>query len=387
MMRARHHGHHRNPILPTVESSGKECWAWCLCLRRALIIFFFIVLSLDKAAHAKAGFTLNAAPGGITGTFQNTNPPNYRNTFGTMNALGLGTPQPGLTVAVLSNGALYFSQYQVQFSGLGGGGQTARLVAYVSTNFTHPAAQIIQNCPSSATCTSSGSYSAMSTVQGAPTTVVASMGNATATAGLGIFLPDNDGAGFFAGVDNIAQITFTMIDNSNNNQIASATFSFNGTPSQTVQTAVSLTLATATGGLTITPTADYSINFGNVNGLGIGPGAGLTVSSASSGVVYATPYLLKPIFTDFASTKASIKVLVTTNFAHPSILQLEDGAANTGPFTAIGTTTTAATTITTTAADRSTITRFLGLFVANTSGAGAFTGSDNATLTFTMTVP
>jgi hypothetical protein len=342
---------------------------------------------LARPAHAKAGFTLNAAPGGITGTLQNTNPPNYLNTFGTMNALGLGTPQAGLTVAALSNGALYFSQYQVQFSGLGGGGQTARLVAYVSTNFTHPAAQIIQNCPNTAACNISGGYSTMSTVQGAPSTVIASMGNATATAGLGIFLPDNDGASAFAGVDNTAVITFQMFDNSNNNLLATATFSFNATPNQTVQTAVSLTLATATGGLTVSPSVDYAMNFGNVNGLGFGPGAGLTVSSAAGGVVYATPYLLKPIFTDFSSIKATIKAVTTTNFAHPLVLQLRDAAASTGPFNTIGTTTATAATITTTAADRSTITRFLGLFVSNQNGANAFTGSDAATLTFTMTVP
>jgi hypothetical protein len=77
-------------------------------------------------------------------------------------------------------------------------------------------------------------------------------------------------------------------------------------------------------------------------------------------------------------------VTLTSNFAHPTILQLDDSSASGGPFTQI---TNTALTITTTGADRSSITRFLGLFVSNTNGAGAFTGSDTATLTFTMTVP
>jgi hypothetical protein len=63
---------------------------------------------------------------------------------------------------------------------------------------------------------------------------------------------------------------------------------------------------------------------------------------------------------------------------------LDDSSASGGPFTQI---TNTALTITTTAADRGSITRFLGLFVSNANGAGAFTGSDTATLTFTMTVP
>jgi len=145
-----------------------------------------------------------------------------------------------------------------------------------------------------------------------------------------------------------------------------------------------MTLSTATGGLTVTPAADYSMNFGNVNGLGIGPAAGLTTVSVAGGKVYSTPYLLNPVFTDFTSTTATIKVALTTNFAHPVILQLDDSGSSGGPFAQI---TPAALQITNTAGDRSSITRYLGLFVSNTNGAGAFTGSDTATLTFTMTVP
>ncbi len=326
-------------------------------------------------------FNLLAAPGGITGTKVGSD---YINSFGNMNALGLGTPQTGLTVSALSNGALYFSEYRVQFTGLPGG-HRASLTAYISTNFNHPAALVVENCPSTSTCTSSAGYSAMSTSAAAPSVVIASMGNTTTTVGIGLILPDNDGASAFTGVDSAAVVTFTMTDLNNNHVDATATWTFNGAPNNTVQDAVQLTLGTATGGLTVAAGADYSMNFGNVNGLGIGPGVGLTTVASAGGIIYSTPYLLTPAFTDFTSATATIKVYVSTNFAHPTVLKLEDSAASAGPYTAISTTAGAPTVITTTAGDRTSITRHLGLFVSQNSGAGL--GADNATLTFTMTVP
>ncbi|HXO39251.1 MAG TPA: hypothetical protein VN872_11470, partial [Candidatus Acidoferrum sp.] len=293
----------------------------CVRSHSAFIILFLVLVGATQQAYGAPSFQLLQSPGGIGGAQIGNN---YIITFGTMNALGLGTPQAGLTVAALSNGALYFSQYQVQFQGLGGT-QNGKLTAYVSTNFTHPLAQVIQNCPSTAACNTSGGYSSMSTVQGAPSVVVASMNNNTITVGLGIFLPDNNGASAFTGVDNTAVVTFTMVDVSNNNVLQTATVSFNFAPLNTVENAVRLTLSTAPGGLAVTPQADYSMSFGNVNGLGFGPGAGLTTVAAAGGFVYSTPYLLQPAFTDFNSITATIKVFVSTNFAHPTLLQLRDG--------------------------------------------------------------
>lgn len=377
------HENAQRTFLPVVKSGGRVCGASFRSASFGFIILLFVIMATSPQAQAAASFSLLQAPGGLAGTLVGSN---YINTFGSMNALGLGTPQAGLTVTALANGAIYFTQYQVRFQGIGGA-NTARLTAYVSTNFTHPAAQVLQNCPSTGACATSGGYSAMSTVQGAPSTVVASLGNATVTAGLGIFLPDNDGASAFTGVDNTGVITFTMIDNNNNNVLQTATFSFNAAPNNTVQDAVQLTLATASGGLTIAPAADYSMNFGTVNGLGIGPRAGLTTVGAAGGVIYSTPYLLQPVFTDFTSTKATIKTFVSSNFAHPAVLVLRDAATSPGPYNNIGLTAGTATQITNTAANRSSITRFLGLFVSSANGAGVFTGSDSATLTFTLTVP
>ena len=344
-----------------------------------VLISSLLLIAMEASAQT---FSLLSVAGGITGTLSGSD---YINSFGNMNALGLGTPKTGLTVATLSNGALYYSQYQVQFTGLATN-HKASLTAYVSTNFAHPAAQVVENCPSTGACTTSGGYAAMSTSSSAPSTVVANMGNATATVGIGIFLPDNNGATAFTGVDTSAVVTLRMTDLNTSRVVATATWTFNGTPSQTVQDAVQLTLGTATGGLTVSPASDYSMNFGNVNGLGISPGAGLTTVAGSGGTIYSTPYLLNVAFTDFTSTTATIKAYVSVNFAHPTSLQLRDSATSGGPYTAISTIAGSPTVMTTTAADRSSNTRYLGLLVYQ-QPATVFLGTDNATLTYTLTVP
>jgi hypothetical protein len=362
----------------------QECGlAWAGSCRLALIVLA-VTTVMSGHAVAQGAFALNQAPGGLTGTLVGNN---YENSFGTMNALGIGTPQTGLTVSVLSNGALYFTAYQVVFTGLPTG-HKGGLTTYVSTHFGHPTALIMQNCPTSGACTSSGSYTTMSTSAAAPSPVIAAPGignNQAVTAGLGIFLPDNDGAAAFTGTDS-AVVTFQMTDLTTKAVVATALFSLN-TPAATVQNALQLTLTAASGGLAVTPATDFTMNFGNVNGLGIGPGAGLSTVSAAGGIIYSTPYLINPVFTNFTSTTGSVSVYVSTNFAHPTILKLNDAASSGGPYTAISTTKTTPTSITRSAADRSSITRYLGLFVSNINGATAFTGTDNATLTFTLTVP
>jgi hypothetical protein len=386
-MRVRDHGDLRRTHLPVVKPGGNVCGASRRTWPLALIILVFVLIGPAKPAIAQNGtLSLSSAPGGIAFTIGgggNT----YSSQFGVMNALGIGAPSAGVTVIPLNNGALYITKYQVTMTGLPNP-HLAAITAVVSSNFTHPGALVLQSCPSTSACTASGNFSAMSTVAGAPTTVVPAPGinNQTVTAGLGIFLPDNDGAAAFTGLDT-ARITLTATDTINNKTIGTVEIRLDTPQGETVQNAVRLTLATATGGLTITPAADFSMNFGNVNGLGFGPAAGLTTVAAAGGAIYSTPYLLQPAFTDFTSTTATIKTFVSTNFAHPSALVLRDAAAGAGPYNNIGLTAGTATQITNTAADRSSITRFLGLFVSSVNGATAFTGSDSATLTFTLTVP
>src|SRR5437660_12164728 len=107
MMRVRDHEDLRRPHLPVDKSGGKVCRASCGLSRSALIILcFFVILAGASQAHGAPSFSLLQAPGGLGGTLVGSN---YLNTFGSMNALGLGTPLTGLTVTALSNGAIYFT--------------------------------------------------------------------------------------------------------------------------------------------------------------------------------------------------------------------------------------------------------------------------------------
>jgi len=382
MMRAIENANATFPTLPADNPGGRVCGV-AVSKKAAFIILVLIVLT--PPAWAGANFDLTSVAGGITLTQVGNN---YIASFGTMNALGVGTPAAGVTVIPLNNGALYFTNYGLFVHGGLPAGHTGVVTAFASTNFAHPIALVLESCPSNSTCNSSGQYSAMSTNGAAQTSVILPPGvikGQTVTAGLAIFVPDNNSANAFSGTDS-ATISFTMTDFTAGTTIETLMLSLNN-PSETLQTAVRLTLATATGGLAITPGADFSMNFGTVNGLGFGPSAGLTVVPAAGGVIYSTPYVLQPAFADINSATATIKTFVSTNFAHPAALKLDDAASSPGPYNAIGITAGTATQITSAAANRSSITRFLGLFVSNGNGATAFNGSDGATLTFTLTVP
>lgn len=311
---------------------------------------------------------------------------NRRSSFGTLNGLGVGTPVAGATVISITGGVLYTSPINLQIAGAGLG-NPAVIGVFVSNNFNNSI--LLQAFSCSSGCTSATNYTPISLASGLAndTPVIPSPGltnNQTVTVFVGVFVSNQNGAAAVpSGTTDSVQLTYQTFDGANGQLKDTDTLTFNN-PNETIQTAVQLTLGTATGGLTISPGTDYSANFGLVNGLGIGPGAGLTPVLVGGGTVYSTPYLIQPEFSDFSSSSATIKVAVTSNFAHPAILQLDDSGSSGGPFTQI---TTTPLTITSNAASFGSITRYLGLFVSNANGAGAFAGSDTATLTFTMTVP
>ena len=156
---------------------------------------------------------------------------------------------------------------------------------------------------------------------------------------------------------------------------------------------VTLTLASAAGGATIIGVAPvYSSGYGNVNGLGVGtPGAGISVVTAgvSGGALYTTPYNIVLSGLNGAH-RATVAGYVSANFVHSSILILEtcypaSGCGSGGSFTTLSTNPLAPTTVIGTDQPNGTYTASLGLFVANTDGAGAFTGPDQAILTLTAT--
>ncbi len=341
------------------------------------------ILLLAAAPFCEAQLTLSTAPGGVAVTGGN---PNYAMNFGNANGLGVGTPTAGATILTGASvtvggrpqtGVIYRSPLDLQSAGVK---PTANFTAVVTTNFSHTFQFAAMICPANGACSSAGGYNVISTNSGAPDTVATAVPDRTTViANVGIFIGHIDGWNAFAGSDTVV-ITFKS-SNGSTSKTSTLTITI------TSQTAVQFTLATAPGGLTITPASHHAMNFGNVNGLGIGPAAGLRVSSASGGKLYSTPYLLQPAFCSFSSTRGTLKVYVSTDFAHPSQLELRDSSAAGRRFRAISKSAGSQTTITSAASSGSTVTRYLGLFVSNANGPTIFTGADNATLTYTLVVP
>jgi hypothetical protein len=340
----------------------------CVALIAPILTVFFLA-----AAAAGQTLTLQSNAAGIL--INSSGPNAYTASFGTMNGLGVGTPSTGVTAIPLSNGTLYYTLLDMQAGGLARrrGNITATL-----RSIGHPSAFTAETCPAPAGCTSSTSYTALSTMS--TNTIATGLANKqTVTSGLAILVPDNNGPSYFAGTDTIV-ITYTITRGRRTSNV---------TLTLTVQsqTAVSLTLGSNPGGATIATALDYSLDFGNVNALGIGPGAGFTTSAVAGGVIYSTSYSINPAFAEFSSTTATISAYVSMDFAHPTILDLRDASASSGPYSSISNLVGTPTQITATAADRTPMTRYLGLYVSDANGAGAFTGMDNATLTYTLTVP
>jgi hypothetical protein len=82
---------------------------------------------------------------------------------------------------------------------------------------------------------------------------------------------------------------------------------------------------------------------------------------------------------------------VTPDFTNTNTLKLGTVDSSGGSYTAISTSSATPTTLTASAqsyiSTGAAYTGYLGLFVAVINGAGAYAGTDNATLTCTLTVP
>jgi hypothetical protein len=340
------------------------------------VAFASMVVAATPAFAQDITLTTNASGITIAGT-----PGSWSTGFGSVNGLGIGTPGTGQTVLSLSGGKLYSSPYDIVITGATGGIK-AVVKAYVSANFAHSA--ILQAYSCLASCTSAGNYFSLSTNSGSPTDIVPFPGqhNTTVTAYLAIFVSNQNGAGAFTGTDS-ATVTLFVYDG--NTLKHTYTLTLNN-PTENMQTAVSLGVATAAGGRTISAGSDFALSYGTVNGLGIGAGAGLTATSVSGGQLYSTPYLLQPSFAGFSSTTGTLTGYVSTDFAHPSQLELRDSSGGSS-YAAISKSSASQTAFTASAVSASQITRYLGLFVAGTNGGAVFTGTDTATVTFTLVVP
>jgi len=356
--------------------------------RWPLAVILFVALTSSMWAAPKLKLASSGTGFTVAGVA-----PAYTASFGTMNALAFGTPATNVSATALSNGALYYTTLTINIQAIGS--NTGVVTAYVSTNFIGNAASamIVYGCAAPSACTSSGQFSALGTSQAGATTLASGLasGSPSADVGFAIFLPDNDGATAFTGLSALGcTVSFDLYLNGSNTVSDTVTLALSN---ETVQSAVQLTVGSAGGGLTIGnaggPLLDpFSMNFGNVNALGIGPSAGLTTVAQAGGIIYSTPYNVLPVFTDINQTSATVKACVSTTFTHSVVLILKDSATGSaGSFSDISTNCGAATSLTGSAGDRSSVARYLGLFVSNVNGVTAFTGLDNATLTYTLTVP
>lgn len=160
----------------------------------------------------------------------------------------------------------------------------------------------------------------------------------------------------------------------------------------TVQKAVSLTLATGTqcvinagGG------GDYNVSLGNVDALAINaPVCGNSFAPTTPGTTnaaYYTDYTVTPIFTSQSVSTNTISAYVSSNFvkANLSIVQANAAPGSIAGLTAMSTNVAAQTNVATNATSGTALTRYAGVEVAPTNGAG-LTGADSATITYTLTV-
>jgi hypothetical protein len=135
---------------------------------------------------------------------------------------------------------------------------------------------------------------------------------------------------------------------------------------------------------------DFSINLGNVNGLGVGtPTCGSVAAVGASNATYATNYQITPSYSGFTVTTSTVS-LTAPGFTHSGTLTLEEGSAA-GSMTAVPTSGTGHAIAVT--ASGTAISRYLGVQVSNANGSGAFpgtagaSGADSTLVTFMMTVP
>jgi len=160
----------------------------------------------------------------------------------------------------------------------------------------------------------------------------------------------------------------------------------------TVQDAIQLTLYSGAGCVVNAGGgADYNMNFGTVDALGINPATcGSQFAPTTPGVTnaaYYTDYKLTPIFTSQGVNTNTLKAYVSTNFAKAnlSVVFATSLPATIAGLTPMGTTVGTANTLATNAVSGTALTQYVGVEIAPTNGL-ALTGADAATITYTLTV-
>lgn len=160
----------------------------------------------------------------------------------------------------------------------------------------------------------------------------------------------------------------------------------------TVQNAIQLTLSTGTMcAVTAGSGTDYAVSFGNVDALAINNASCgnkfAPTTPGTTNAAYYTDYQVTPIFTSQAVSTNTITAYVSSNFAKASLSVVQSAAspATIANLTAMSTSVGSQTNVATNATSGTALTRYVGVSVAPTNGAG-LTGADAATITYTLTV-
>ena len=309
-----------------------------------------------------------------------------------MNGLGVGTPEAGLTnISISGGGGFYYTPYTLVVSGAGGG-NPALVKAWVSSGFTNSSTVLkLMSCPYQGSCTAyPGGYTTMPVTQATAVTVLSNQTvNGNYNAYLGLFVGDVNGS--YTTPDSV-QVTLNVYNGSNNQLKHTYILNLNS-PSVAIQTAVEMQVATDSTDLgqtisfnsnTVDP--NFTTNYGTVNGLGIGAGGGLTVvNGAVSGCsLYSTPYYLQPQYSGFTSTQTgSVTAFISSNFAHPNLLTLYDSVTAGSGYSQI---TTSSGSLAGSYANGANVRRYLGLCVSTSNGPTFVTGTETATITYTILV-
>jgi hypothetical protein len=160
--------------------------------------------------------------------------------------------------------------------------------------------------------------------------------------------------------------------------------------SATVQSALNLDISSDVAGVTVGGTAGsgtFTLDFGNVNGLGLGtPSANVTKTAVSGGFLYTTPITLTPNFSGFTGSAASIKVEQAASDDAPSKAAAREGSS--AGINSSTVPTTGATAFTASASSGTPITRYVGVKVLNDNNtANANAGARSINLVYTISVP
>lgn len=151
--------------------------------------------------------------------------------------------------------------------------------------------------------------------------------------------------------------------------------------SANVQTAVQLNISTGAGGSNVSgsnSTGLFSVNFGDINGLGLGtPAAGVSVVADGSGALYKTPINLTPVYSGFTTETATITV---EQSASGDTAMAREGNSSISAGSTVSTSTPAS--VASGAASGVAVERYVGMYANRNEAAGA----KSATLIYTVTV-